>query len=50
MFVIYSYEHGNPESDMTYMCTCNSKKSADYIVKSLKTFEDGVYDYYIKEL
>ena len=57
MFEIYSHENYNPEADMVYICTCNSKNNADYIVKALKYFEGGgkqrsvgLYDYYIKKV
>lgn len=50
MFEIYSHENYNPEADMVYICTCDSKINAEYIVKVLKTYEGEMYDYYIKEV
>lgn len=53
---IYAHDNENPESDIVYICNCDNKNIAQYIVKALKHKDSdggkykGLYDFYIKEI
>lgn len=55
-FKVYSHDRSNYENEMVYICTCDSKTDAQFVVNALK-YKDTQggksktkpYDYYIKE-
>ena len=57
MFIIYSHDKTDPESNMIKICTCETKDGANYVIDALvyrdtggRKDKSGQYDYYIKEV
>lgn len=56
-FNVYAHDKSDPESDLIFVCTCESEDVARNIAKSLR-FSDsggrnddtGLYDYYVREV
>lgn len=55
-FVVYAHDHWDPEADILYVCTCDTKEVADNIASSLyykdtggREDKTGQFDYYVKE-
>lgn len=55
-FVVYAHNHWDPESDIIYVCTCDSEDVAKNIASSLcfkdtggRNDQTGEYDYYVRK-
>ena len=51
-FNVYAHDKTDMESNLIYICACESKDTANYIVSALKQKDHSgeLYDYYIKEI
>ena len=54
-FKIFSQSRESVESDILYLCTCETKEVANYIVNALiyrdtsgRCDDSGIYEYYIR--
>lgn len=55
-FVVYAHDKTDAESNLIYVCTCDTKETADSIASALnyrdtggRDDKSGMFDYYVRE-